>query len=570
MKNTILYFLLLAASGLYAHKGDFSSVPDSLKGISFRELEERYENSFANNHNKRIYAFAYYKRAQHQSDKIIQANGLYFYAISIADDAVALRCADSIIALTKNADDFNYPARGYILKSSFLMKKMDLKSSLSNILKAEKYCLEQGNLEQTLLVTQQIALIKIELGKPREALPLILKNYNYFKSKKPQSIDYLYTTWILSDIYIRLKKIDTALYYIKELQQHSNLNNRFYPYSLMYEGICYHFKNQYSRSNKLLDKAIETLLLGSDKLNLAISYYYKGENALQSEKNIIKAQTYFQKADSLLVESGSNTADLKKNCIRLIEISKKLNDSEKQLFYLNRLIEIDTYLNKNDIILAENITKNYETAHLLSEKEKVISTIHKEKQLYIGIGLMIIFAGLAFFFYYLTKAKKEKNLYAQRLNELIADSHKKNENSQMVAVQETQPETSSQEKENTVKVLEVPKEKAAEILKKLSEFEKCKGYLEPSINQIDFAKKLGTNSSYLSKTINQHKNKNFSQYLNDLRIEHTISRLSEDKKFRNYSIKAIAEEVGFSSSEAFSKAFFKKTGHQPSYFIKNS
>lgn len=82
-------------------------------------------------------------------------------------------------------------------------------------------------------------------------------------------------------------------------------------------------------------------------------------------------------------------------------------------------------------------------------------------------------------------------------------------------------------------------------------------------------KKLETNSTYLSKTINQYKNKNFSQYINDLRIEDTITRLREDKKFRNYSIKAIAEEVGFSNSESFSKAFFKKTGYQPSYFIKN-
>ena len=264
------------------------------------------------------------------------------------------------------------------------MKNMDLRSSLTNVIEAEKYSLKKGNIEQNLLVNQQIALIKIELGKPKEALPLIIKNYNYFKSKNQHSIDYLYTTWILSDIYIRLKKIDIALYYIKSLQNQINSDDRFYKYSIMYEGICYHFKKQYTKSNTLLDKALAMLVSGDDKLNLAISYYYRGENILQNEKNIIKAQNYFEKADSILVKSGSNTADLQNNCIRLIEISKKLKNNEKQLYYLNRLIEIDSYLNKNGIILEENINKNYERPHLLLQKEKVIAKINTEKQLYIG------------------------------------------------------------------------------------------------------------------------------------------------------------------------------------------
>jgi AraC-like DNA-binding protein len=72
----------------------------------------------------------------------------------------------------------------------------------------------------------------------------------------------------------------------------------------------------------------------------------------------------------------------------------------------------------------------------------------------------------------------------------------------------------------------------------------------------------------LSKTINHYKGKNFTQYLNDLRITYIINKLKVDKKIRKYTIKAIAEEVGFSNSESFAKAFFNKTGLQPSYFIK--
>jgi AraC-like DNA-binding protein len=44
--------------------------------------------------------------------------------------------------------------------------------------------------------------------------------------------------------------------------------------------------------------------------------------------------------------------------------------------------------------------------------------------------------------------------------------------------------------------------------------------------------------------------------------------LKEDQKFRKYTIKAIAIEIGFNTDQAFSKAFHKKTGVFPSSFIK--
>ncbi|TEB41336.1 AraC family transcriptional regulator, partial [Flavobacterium circumlabens] len=74
--------------------------------------------------------------------------------------------------------------------------------------------------------------------------------------------------------------------------------------------------------------------------------------------------------------------------------------------------------------------------------------------------------------------------------------------------------------------------------------------------------------SYLSKIINFYKGKNFSQYINDMRIIYAITKIKSDKKFRMYTIKAISEEVGFSNSESFAKAFYNNTGLQPSYFIK--
>ena len=111
---------------------------------------------------------------------------------------------------------------------------------------------------------------------------------------------------------------------------------------------------------------------------------------------------------------------------------------------------------------------------------------------------------------------------------------------------------------------------AKDLLSKLEEFEKDLTFLDSTLNRDIVAKKMNTNIVYLSKTINEYMGKNYTSYINDLRIDYVINKLKDkDKVFLNYSIKAIAQEVGFKNSEPFSKAFFKKTGMKPSFFIKS-
>ncbi len=80
---------------------------------------------------------------------------------------------------------------------------------------------------------------------------------------------------------------------------------------------------------------------------------------------------------------------------------------------------------------------------------------------------------------------------------------------------------------------------------------------------------METNSKYLSKIVNTHKEKTFTKYINDLRVEYAIRKLQQDKKLRNYTIQAIAVEFAFDNAESFSTAFHKNTGLKPTYFIEN-
>ena len=553
MKNTIIYFLLLITTTLFSQKKEYFVIPDSLKLMSFETLEKRFDNSLMNKVKLHLYAKTYYQKSKLQNDKIIKANGMYMAAYIAVNNTISLQYADSIIALTKNGNDFQYPAKGYIFKSNVFFTNDQLNKALSNILEAEKYSNKTGNPKQKILVKQQIGLIKIELGKPKEALPLILENYNYFKSQYINSPEFIYSAWILSDIYNRLKKPNIALFYIGVILRDIKKDNRYYKYFLLNKGVSYHLKKKYIESNSLLDKSI--LLLKNDKLNLAISYYYRGENVLHGEKNILKSKQYFEKADSILVTTNEFSTLLRNNYINLIEISKKLKEDKQQLYYLNRLIEIDKRLNRNSIILTENINHNYDTPLLLSEKEQVIDKINREKFIYILLAFTVLI-GLAFSLYYLSKTRKEKKLYEKRFYTLI------NQHTSEIILETTSAE------DNKTKSFDLPKDIEKDLLQKLATFEKEQGYLVINLKLTDLAKQFDTNSSYLSKTINHFKDKNFSQYLNDLRITYVVKHLKEDRKYRKYTIKAISQEVGFSNAESFAKAFYNQTRLQPSYFIK--
>lgn len=118
------------------------------------------------------------------------------------------------------------------------------------------------------------------------------------------------------------------------------------------------------------------------------------------------------------------------------------------------------------------------------------------------------------------------------------------------------------------KTSDIHQEVVTTILERLDLFEQNKKYLYPKLSLNSLAKQLQTNPNYLSRVINLKREKNFSQYINELRIDYALKELKINTKFRKYSIKAIAAECGYKNATSFSKAFYKHTGLHPSFYIK--
>jgi len=111
-------------------------------------------------------------------------------------------------------------------------------------------------------------------------------------------------------------------------------------------------------------------------------------------------------------------------------------------------------------------------------------------------------------------------------------------------------------------------ETSTAILKKLMRFESSDKYLRKDINLTWLANHLNTNTKYISEVIKIHRNKNFNNYINGLRIEYIIQKLSENPVYREYKITYLAEECGYASPQVFVIAFKKESGVTPSNFIE--
>jgi AraC-like DNA-binding protein len=94
-------------------------------------------------------------------------------------------------------------------------------------------------------------------------------------------------------------------------------------------------------------------------------------------------------------------------------------------------------------------------------------------------------------------------------------------------------------------------------------------YLDPYLSLDSLASKSGLSSGYLSSLVNTYSEHNFSDYINEFRVEH-VKKLIDDPEFREYTIVSMGLESGFNSKSTFYKAFKKFTGLTPLEFRKRA
>lgn len=91
-------------------------------------------------------------------------------------------------------------------------------------------------------------------------------------------------------------------------------------------------------------------------------------------------------------------------------------------------------------------------------------------------------------------------------------------------------------------------------------------FKNPELTLAELAKKLDTNMSLISKTINQGFNMNFNDFINTYRIE-AIKQAFEKGEHKKSTLLGIAFDCGFNSKATFNRAFKKNTGFSPKEYL---
>ena len=92
----------------------------------------------------------------------------------------------------------------------------------------------------------------------------------------------------------------------------------------------------------------------------------------------------------------------------------------------------------------------------------------------------------------------------------------------------------------------------------------------PDYNIGMLAVQLGTNTRYVTEVVRGLGASNFRNFINEYRIREACRRLADKEHYGQFTISAIAQEVGFSSDSGFFLAFKKVMGMTPAQYRKLS
>ncbi len=566
IKHKIIFLaILILLQNIHAQEINENNIT-VLAQKKYAELLEKFNQQLNDSVNAQKYAKAFLLKAKQDTDIIKKANGYYMLATVSKHDS-ALSYADSIISITKDINDFEYPAKAYLLKARVFGSKGDYQKSMDELVKANVYANKNDNIDQKFKTKYFIAILKNNLGEYQEGLELLKSTVTYYEDKFEQDKDYEYdyikSLYATGVVYNAIKKYDSA-YTINRKAIRLSLKSKdsiLYTRLLLSTAMAHYYKKQYQPSLDSITKLkklrdYKTQGPGTiERVELYLGKIYFSQNDFNTSIHHLK------RVDSIAFSTQYFFPKIREAYELLIKYYKEQKNTDQHIFYIDKLLTVDSILDNNFKYLSRQINEEYSTPNLILEKQEIIDSLEKNNRTKIIVLVILSLVSFALIIILFLNEKK-KRTYKKRFLELLDDNKKPSIKTSITPTVEEKPENT---KPTDIGISEII---VNDILKNLESFENNNEFLEANLTVSSLSKRFKTNSKYLSKVINMHKDKSFSNYVNELRIDYVVDELKSNSKFRKYTIKAIANEIGFNTTEAFSKSFYKTTGIYPSFFLK--
>ncbi|GAA4274747.1 AraC family transcriptional regulator [Aquimarina gracilis] len=452
---------------------------------------------------------------------------------------------------------------------------------------------KNNNTHQKIVAQNHLGNVYYQIREYELSLTHYLEAYKIYKKQNPKDL-HLGILSNMNMIRTRIHQYEDALSSYKmiirllENKKNKNIPNYsgYYLSALLGAGVCNYRLEEYDQALSYYKKGLElTKKFDSEKhyiifnmtigeayntkgmYDLALDYLYEARNRIARNpkdsfdpkihtNNLHLANVFFNKeqyqktlnylSESFeIIDKSTNEAQIEK-INEMYDLAyraaEKLENKELQLKYSNAYRRVIDSMHHDDIQTKDKLYD--QDINTLKERNENLTS---QNFLYITSTIIFTVGIIVLSVYHFKKQQKNKRLFE--------------------ALQEKQNDKAINNTQNHKKEF-VTDRKANVLLKRLKDIKETNFYLSEDCSLYNTSKLIDTNTTYLSKIINENLKKSFNEYINELRIDHCLTQLKHNKKFQSYTIKAIANELGYKSVNTFAAAFKKQTGISHSYYIK--
>ncbi|MDR2235388.1 MAG: helix-turn-helix domain-containing protein [Chryseobacterium sp.] len=427
----------------------------------------------------------------------------------------------------------------------------------------EKYARELQHTEYLSDTYRMRGITYGEMGLLKECFAELEKSLPYAEQIKVAPFRFYKKALIYeayANTYDKEGNTEKQLYYRQKSITESNKIDNYHQLAInaKYQNLAYQYASiglVYSnlKVNDSADYYFDKALAIYENKNYDI--YINGKATLLSDMAVFysnngkhsKAVAFAKRAEAL--EKQTSLPYIRKDIYHTLFSSYvETNKQDSSKYYLN------LYSALNDsLVKAEKQNIMTPVRQIIADKDKESkNTVRGTLAISAVILLTLMPAGWIYW-------KRKNRISHKKYEELITKiSSEQTEIPEKSVKTDPEAKTSVSITDETVKIL----------LARLEKFELSEKYLRKDISLTWMANHFNTNTKYLSEIIKTYRDKNFTTYINSLRIGYITKKLYENPVYREYKINYLAEECGYATPQVFVTAFKKETGFTPSYFLE--
>lgn len=483
---------------------------------------------------QRFYLNAYLQRAKSERNYDEIVNGYRYFSYYLPE-MEALQYGDSMVWISEKSGNSLLKADAYLSKGILYYKYKKYRPALDSYLDALSHLEKSDDEYLYFKILYNLAQVKNYLGYYEEAIVLYKECIEYFRKENKRG--YLNSLHALALCYSRLGDFAKSNEVIElGKSEAEKLSVDMQAYFNLVLGINSSYLNDYHTAIKLIGGSMTKIEKSRDFAQIALGNFYLGKSHWVLDKRE-KAVVFFRKVDEIFERHNYIQPQLREVYYYLGQYYQERGNTDSVNYHLYQLAKANWQYEKEYLLLTPRIFKEYDFA--ASQKENYAlkdSLLRKEKEkwwILACFGCILIICGAAYG--YQRKRSRQKEMF--RI-------------------------------ETKTRSIELSEAVLSNLEEQLSKFEKSGKFLKKDWTQAQVAAAFDSNVAYLKEAVRKLKNKTFSAYINDLRIEYLLELLEKDRKVKYYNNKSLAKEVGFSTTSRFTKAFKARTGISPTEYLE--